>query len=285
MHTLPSDWTSLCAVVFLLGMRHGLDADHLAAIDGLTRLNQRGQGAFTRWCGGLFSLGHGVVVAAVAVAVGLLSREWVPPAWLEAFGSATSIAFLLLLGVVNLRAVLVAPAGEVLAPVGLRGRWLGRLLQARSPAGVAGVGALFALSFDTVSQSALFAAAATQFGGVERSLTLAAAFVAGMLALDGLNGWWIARLIARADRRAVRASRVMGAVVGGVSLLVAGMAIARWNSPAFEAWSDGRELAFGLTVVAVVGGGYLLALASARGLRRPRVLADDEVGVPLSSPR
>ena len=48
MHTLPSDWTSLCAVVFLLGMRHGLDADHLAAIDGLTRLNQRGRGAFTR---------------------------------------------------------------------------------------------------------------------------------------------------------------------------------------------------------------------------------------------
>ena len=37
MHDLPADWGALCALVFLLGMRHGLDADHLAAIDGLTR--------------------------------------------------------------------------------------------------------------------------------------------------------------------------------------------------------------------------------------------------------
>jgi high-affinity nickel-transport protein len=35
MHDLPTDWSALCALVFLLGMRHGFDADHLAAIDGL----------------------------------------------------------------------------------------------------------------------------------------------------------------------------------------------------------------------------------------------------------
>ena len=41
MHDLPTDWGALCALVFLLGMRHGFDADHLATIDGLTRLNRR----------------------------------------------------------------------------------------------------------------------------------------------------------------------------------------------------------------------------------------------------
>ena len=41
MHDLPTDWSALCALVFLLGMRHGFDADHLATIDGYTRLNSR----------------------------------------------------------------------------------------------------------------------------------------------------------------------------------------------------------------------------------------------------
>ena len=35
MHDLPTEWSALCAIVFLLGMRHGSDAGHLAAIDGL----------------------------------------------------------------------------------------------------------------------------------------------------------------------------------------------------------------------------------------------------------
>ena len=153
--------------------------------------------------------------------------------------------------------------GEVVAPVGLKGRWLGRLVQARSAWGVAGVGALFALSFDTLSQSALFAATAAQFGGVGHALALGAVFVVGMLATDGLNGWWISRLIARADQIAVVASRVMGAAVACASLLVAGLGVARWVSPAFERWTDGRELAFGATVVAVMVAGYLVALASA----------------------
>jgi high-affinity nickel-transport protein len=46
--------------------------------------------------------------------------------------------------------------------VGLKGRWLGRLARVSDPLGVAMVGALFALSFDTVSQAALFAVAGVQ---------------------------------------------------------------------------------------------------------------------------
>jgi hypothetical protein len=34
---LPNDWIALLTLVFILGAKHGLDADHLATIDGLTR--------------------------------------------------------------------------------------------------------------------------------------------------------------------------------------------------------------------------------------------------------
>ena len=155
MHDLPTEWTALCALVFLLGLKHGFDADHLATIDGLTRFNARQGRAFARYCGALFSLGHGVVVIAIAIAVGVVSEKWDAPGWLELSGAWISIGFLAVLGIVNLSAVLAAAPDEVIAPVGLKGRLLGGLSAARRPWTVALVGALFALSFDTVSQAAL----------------------------------------------------------------------------------------------------------------------------------
>ena len=41
MQAPPADWLSLLLLTFVLGMKHGFDADHLATIDGLTRHNVR----------------------------------------------------------------------------------------------------------------------------------------------------------------------------------------------------------------------------------------------------
>ena len=76
---LPTEWTALCALVFLLGLKHGFDADHLATIDGLTRFNTRQRRPFGRYCGALFSLGHGVVVLLIAAGVGVASERWDAP--------------------------------------------------------------------------------------------------------------------------------------------------------------------------------------------------------------
>jgi high-affinity nickel-transport protein len=268
MPSVPSDWFSLLLLTFVLGMKHGFDADHLATIDGLTRLNHRRGLAVARYCGALFSAGHGGVVVGIALAVGSASHRWAPPAWLDGFGAWFSVAFLLALGLANLGAVLAATPGQAVALVGLKGKLLGRLAQAHSPLGVAVVGAVFALSFDTVSQAVLFAATATQFGGAGHALALALLFVAGMLATDGLNGWWIARLIARADDVAALASRVMGAAVAGVSLLVAALGAGRLLSPAIDGWSDGKEAVLGAAVVGLVTLAYGAATAYARA-RRP----------------
>lgn len=259
MHELPTEWTALAALVFLLGLKHGFDADHLATIDGLTRFNARTRQGWARYCGALFSLGHGAVVMAIALAVGWASARWQAPGWLELSGAWISVGFLTLLGVVNLHAVLAAAPDEVVAPVGVKGRLLGRLNRAGHPLLVALVGALFALSFDTVSQAALFAMTAVQFGGAGHALLLGLLFTAGMLVTDGINGLWISRLIARSDEIAVIASRVMGLAVAGVSLLVAAFGVAKLLAPALDAWSDGRELAFGLVVIAVITTSFVAA--------------------------
>src|ERR1700690_4076550 len=49
MDTLPTHWLALVGVVFLLGLKHGLDPDHLAAIDGLTRFNAARRPGLSRW--------------------------------------------------------------------------------------------------------------------------------------------------------------------------------------------------------------------------------------------
>lgn len=264
MDGLPTDWLALCTLVFTLGLKHGLDADHLVAIDGLTRFNSAARPRLARWCGLLFSLGHGAIVVAIALAVGLAARQWMVPDWLEGLGAWISIAFLVALGVLNLAAVASARPHEVVQTVALKGRLLAGLTRTSHPLAVAAVGALFALSFDTVSQAALFAFTATRAGGWEHALFLGLLFALAMTLADGANGLWIATLLRRADRRARIASRVMGLAIAGLSLAVAGYGVARFFSPAIAGWGDGRELALGFAVLLAVAASYFAARIHAR---------------------
>ncbi|MGJ7506339.1 nickel transporter [Variovorax sp. GT1P44] len=249
---LPADLLGVALVVLLLGIRHGFDADHIAAIDGMTCHNDKVRPVLARYCGALFSLGHGLVVVAVALGVSLLADAWHPPAWLELTGSGISIAVLLLLGGINIAAVFHAPEGEVVRLRGWRSSAFDGLLRIGHPLTVMAVGASFALSFDTFSQAALFAMTASQFGGWKSALLLGLLFTVGMVLTDGLNGYWIARLLRRRDRTALVASRVMAFTVASVSLLTAGLVLATLIVPSAQAWSEGKEVWLGVAIVAWV---------------------------------
>lgn len=262
--SLPQQWSALCLLVFVLGLRHGFDADHLATIDGLTRYNAAARPRLAKGCGVLFSLGHGAVVVAIALIVSAASGAFDTPDWLEDFGTGVSILFLLALGLLNLHAVFSAQPGQIVRPVGLKGRWLGRLNQAAHPGLVALVGSLFALSFDTVSQAALFALAGVHHGGWQPALALGLIFLTGMLVVDGVNGYWIARLLGRADAAALAASRLMGLTVGLLSLGVAAWALTKWALPAVSAWSEGREWLFSGALIMVVASAFFVATRQAQ---------------------
>ena len=95
--------TALLAYTF--GLRHAVDADHIAAIDNTTRkLMQEGQRPVA--VGLFFSLGHSTIVVAlsvvVAISAGFISDI---PSVREIgglIGTAVSAAFLLLIGTINL---------------------------------------------------------------------------------------------------------------------------------------------------------------------------------------
>jgi len=145
---MPIDWLALCATVFALGLRHGLDADHLVAIDGMTRFSHEARRPLAPWCGALFFDGSR----------GRSSFSWQPlpgfairidtlPAWATVCGEWASIGVLLALGIINLVQVMRAPPGHPLAPVGIQGRLLSRLTRTANPFGVAIVGASFRAFF------------------------------------------------------------------------------------------------------------------------------------------
>jgi high-affinity nickel-transport protein len=177
---------------------------------------------------------------------------------MEDLGTWISIGFLTLLGILNLRAVLMAPAGDMVATIGVKAGLLRRLQATSHPLAIAAVGSLFALSFDTMSQAALFAVTATQHGGVPHVLALGLAFTIGMLLADGANGLWIARLLRRADHRARIASRVMGLMVAAISFSVAAFGLARWLHADISQWYDGKELLVGAGVIALLTGSFLI---------------------------
>lgn len=267
IETLPASSTALLGVVFLLGLRHGLDADHLATIDGLTRFNMAERPRLARWAGFLFSLGHGMIVMLVALAVGLWAHRWGTPEWLETLGAWTSILFLTALGLLNLAAVLRSPRDQVVRSVGLRSRLFGRFSRNGRPLAIILIGALFALSFDTISQTSLFALAAQHVGGVGFSLLLGFTFMAGMMVTDGANGLWVARLLYRSDRRALVASRVLGLTIAGLSLMVALFGVMRLYSPEVSLWSDGRELLVAAAVMLTLLFSFVVSLWLTRDSR------------------
>lgn len=264
---MPDSLLASLAVAFALGLRHGFDPDHLATIDALTRWNQAHRPAIARWCGSLFSLGHGTVVGGAGVAIAVGAQATMLPGWIETAGAAASIAVLVLLAMLNLATVLRTPADRPVVPVGLRGRLLGRIVRRSHPAPIVLIGALFAVSFDTASQATLFATYALPSDPDAAWLVaawLGAAFTVGMLVTDGVNGWWMARLIGRSDRRALVASRIMGLAVAAMALAIAGVGLAGMVGSPAGSWMEGRELWVGTGVVAWMLGAFALGVALTR---------------------
>lgn len=262
----PRDFSSLALIVVLLGMKHGFDADHLTAIDGLARYNARTRPRLARAAGALFALGHGLVIGGLGAGAAVFAQEWRMPAWIDALSAWLSIAILTLLALLNIVAVLRTPCETPVTLVGWRSGVFARLLRTGNPFAVMLVGTVFALSFDTVSHASLFAAMGVRFDDWRVAFLLAMLFVAGMLITDGANGLWIARLISSSDRTARVSSRALALTVSGLGLLTAGLTLMNRMMPALDVWTQGKELWFGAAVFTVISVSYAIGQHLARKL-------------------
>ena len=94
------------ALAYFFGLRHAFDADHIAAIDNVTRkLRQSGQKPVA--VGFFFSMGHSTVVILLSLALVLVikaTKSQMPflAHWGGLIGTIVSAGFLTLIGLLNL---------------------------------------------------------------------------------------------------------------------------------------------------------------------------------------
>ncbi|TLD20976.1 high-affinity nickel transport protein [Venturia nashicola] len=201
---------STATLAYILGLRHALDADHISAIDLMTRrLLASGQKPVT--VGTFFSLGHStivivtsIVVAATAAAV---SKNFDNFSHIGGIiGSSVSAAFLLILGIMNiyilvkliqqLRLLIRTPPGQEIAFKIEGGGVLFSLFKKMfilidRPWKMYPLGVLFGLGFDTSSEIALLGISSIQSAkGTSLWLILffPLLFTAGMCMLDTTDG-------------------------------------------------------------------------------------------------
>lgn len=90
-----------------------------------------------------------------------------------------------------------------------------------------------------------------------------------LAAIDGLNSWWIARLVRRSDQTARIALRVMALAVSGVSLMTAGLGVTTQTVPNIDAWVADKALWLGAAIVVVTGASCVIGQRLVRIERQP----------------
>jgi high-affinity nickel-transport protein len=242
--------TALLAWVF--GLRHAVDADHIAAIDNSVR-KLMAEGERPVAVGTWFSLGHSTVVilASAAVAgstVALQDRLEAAKAIGGIIGTAMSGAFLLAVAGVNVlilsgvwRSFQAVRRGEVLAPErldplvggGLLARLFRPLFRAvRHSWHLYPIGLLFGLGFDTATEVGLLGISAAEAArGVSawQIMVFPALFTAGMALVDtadsmlmvGAYGWAFLDPLRKLwyNLTITAASVIVAVLIGGLELL------------------------------------------------------------------
>jgi high-affinity nickel-transport protein len=240
-------------LAFTFGLRHGVDADHIAAIDNVTRkLMQDGKRPVA--VGFFFSLGHSsvVVLLSVVVAIAAALVQTNLPQWKEAgglIGTFVSAIFLYLIGFINLLVLIdvygmfrrVTRGGtyheetleSFLANRGLMNRFFGPLVrQIDRSWKMYPLGFLFGLGFDTASEVALLGISAAAGGAgmpIYFVMLFPLLFAAGMSLVDttdsilmlGAYGWAFVKPVRKLyyNLNITLVSVLIALVIGTVELL------------------------------------------------------------------
>jgi high-affinity nickel-transport protein len=282
-------------LTYTFGLRHGVDADHIAAIDNTTRkLLQEGKRPIT--VGLWFSLGHSTIVIGLIVSIILATKSVVGqiPALQSngaILGTTISGVFLFLIGFVNALIVLgiyrifkTLKQGKVneselenlLENRGFLNRYFKGLFRiVKKPWQIYPIGVLFGLGFDTASEVALIAISVGI--GVSSAvplwmiLVLPFMFTCGMVLVDTTDGVTMRTAYGWAFLKPIRKiyynltvtviSVAVAFAIGGVELLQVFSSELRLNGP-FWGWLGGLDfetMGFGIIGIFLVS--WLVSMA------------------------
>src|ERR1700694_254112 len=233
----------MALLAYSLGLRHGLDADHIATIDNVTRkLVHEGEQPVT--VGLFFALGHSAVVLLASVAVAAAAKSFADEfAYYREIGgligTTASALFLFSIATANLtvliciyRTLLKVKKGEEVLDddidaLLLQRGWLARLLRPffrliSKDWHLFPIGFLFALGFESASEISLFglSAGASKDVSIWSVFIFPTLFAAGMTLVDTADGILMLGAYGWANQDPVR-KLIYNLTITSISVLVA----------------------------------------------------------------
>lgn len=173
--------------MFMIGVRHALEVDHITAIDNLIRLHNARMN--TRWVGTAFSCGHMLSVLGEMLLIIYLVGSAAGNSKINSFsfwGGVAGTVALAIIGVINIYSL--KKWGRTGSAI-LASKVLSRTYVMKPFGSALLTGMVFGLGFDTATQISAMAvgAVASATLGLEIALLLVAVFAIGMIPVDTLD--------------------------------------------------------------------------------------------------
>ncbi|MCI4372521.1 MAG: HoxN/HupN/NixA family nickel/cobalt transporter [Thermoplasmata archaeon] len=297
-------FTGLAITAYILGVRHGFDADHIAAIDNTTRkLLNEGKRPLT--VGTWFSLGHSTIVCGMIVALVVVTefiqKQYNTFAAVGAVvGTLISGVFLFVIGIVNVIIVLDVwrmfrgvrdqaldqkALDEQMNKRGFLNRIFGRFFRVvTEPWQIYPIGVLFGLGFDTATEVLIIGLAVVVAGSgaipLWAVLILPLLFTCGMVLSDTTDGFAMRYAYGWAFNHPIRKifynltltviSVMVAFAIGGVELLQVISGELGWGGPVWT-WIDNlnfETLGIGIVLLFLASWGVAMAIYYAKGYEK-----------------
>jgi high-affinity nickel-transport protein len=297
-------FTGLAITAYILGVRHGFDADHIAAIDNTTRkLLNDGKRPLT--VGTWFSLGHSTIVCGMIVALVVVTefiqKQYNTFASVGAvLGTLISGVFLFIIGIVNVIIVLDVyrmfrgvrdreldqqALDEQMNKRGFLNRIFGRFFRiVTEPWQIYPIGVLFGLGFDTATEVLIIGLAVVVAGSgaipLWAVLILPLLFTCGMVLSDTTDGFAMRYAYGWAFNHPIRKifynltltviSVMVAFLIGGVELLQVISGELGWSGPVWTTIDalNFETLGIGIVLLFLASWGIAMAIYYAKGYEK-----------------
>lgn len=249
METLQHNFTGF-VILLVLGLRHGLDPDHITIIDGYTYRLHLSRSRWTRWVGTLFTFGHGIMVTLIALALCILKNNFEMPVMLDIIVEWMSTVMLFLIGVSNVIMLRRQQQGQL---SGMR-KWLlpKSFSENVNPFTVVITGIIFGFIFDTSSQIAAFGYAISVSDQWIYAILGGVVFSLGLIMTGTCDSLLLSKLLKTFDQKKIQSHRFkLNILITIMCFAIPFYKVLCTFSPSLEL-SDLQNNIVGLTFIAII---------------------------------
>jgi high-affinity nickel-transport protein len=240
-------------MLFVLGLRHGLDPDHITVIDNFTYKLHQYKSNWSRWVGTLFTIGHGAMVILISVVLSLLKNNIEFPGWFNELLEWVPVLILLSMAISNTFVLLNTNSNKP-RTVSRFKKWMTPKLDSHhlNPFSIILTGLIFGFIFDTSSQIAAFGIAISSAYQWIYAVIGGLVFSVGLILTGTCDSFLLNKLLKTFDQKKIITHRFkLNVLITMMCFAIPTYKIACSINPTFEL-NDLQNNIVGLTFIGII---------------------------------